>query len=204
MMALASRLEMTVIDPDCVDLSNLQRQILYRASDVCRLKVECAAERLQARHPSAIVRPLSTRLDQANGLELIASHDVVIDGSDSFATRFLVNDLCLEAGVPLVHGAVLGLTGQLMTVVRGHACYRCIFEAPPDAPESCQDAGVLGALCGVIGGWMATEALAAVHHRPSLAGTLRVFDGRSGVSRDIKPRRRGSCPAHLPAEVATW
>jgi len=205
-LSLAPHVRLTVVDPDRVEISNLQRQILYRTADVGRLKVECAAERLTRELSGAAITPLAIRLEASNAADLVAGHDVVIDGSDSFATKFLLNDSCLEQGVPLIHGAVVGWTGHLMTVLRGYACYRCIFEAPPQAPTgaSCQDGGVLGALCGVVGGWMAEEALAVLHEQPRLAGTLLVFDARVGTTRHLRPRVRASCPAHSAAEVATW
>jgi adenylyltransferase/sulfurtransferase len=203
---LAGRVQLTVIDSDRVAVSNLQRQILYRSSDLGRPKVECAAEHVRTRHPKAEIEPIVCDLDVANARGLIAQHRVVVDGTDSFASKFLLNDLCLELGVPLVHGAVAGWTGQLMTIGGAGACYRCIFEAAPAAPNgaTCQEAGVLGALCGVIGGWMAQEVMAVLAQKPHLAGTLRVFDGRTERTRDVTPRRRASCPAHPASEVATW
>jgi molybdopterin-synthase adenylyltransferase len=206
LLALAPRIQMTVIDPDSVDVSNLHRQILYRSADVGRPKVHCAAERLASMFSSASVTAVAGRLDASNAIELISGHDVVIDGCDSFATKFLLNDACMEVGVPLVHGAAAGWTGQLMTVMRGRACFRCIFEAPPDADAvpSCQNAGIVGAVCGVIGGWMAAEALAVVEGQPRLVGTLQIFDAASGISRQLAPRRRQSCPAHSASEAVTW
>jgi len=187
-----------------VDETNLHRQILYRTEDVGRLKVECAAERLGRRFPAARLATVADGLDAGNAVDLITGHDVVIDGTDSFATKFLLNDICLQLGVPLVHGAAVGWTGQLMTVIAGRACYRCIFEAPPDEEATCRDAGIMGALCGVIGGWMAQEAMGVIEGQPRLLGKLRVFDGISGRTRDLSPNRRSSCPAHPDTEVATW
>jgi adenylyltransferase/sulfurtransferase len=206
LMALAPTVRLTVVDPDRVDESNLHRQILYRSEDAGRFKVECAAERLGRRFPAAPPATVVGRLDAANAVGLITGHDVVIDGTDSFATKFLLNDTCLHLGVPLVHGAAVGWTGQLMTVIEGGACYRCIFEGPPDeqALATCRDAGIMGALCGVIGGWMAQEAMAVIQGQPRLAGKLRVFDAISGRTRDLSPKRRSSCPAHPDTEVATW
>ena len=206
LMALAPLVRLTVVDPDRVDESNLHRQIVYRSEDEGRYKVECAAERLGRRFAAARLAAIIGRLDAANAVDLITGHDVVIDGTDSFATKFLLNDICLQLNVPLVHGAAVGWTGQLMTVIEGGACYRCIFEAPPDEQSmgTCQDAGIVGALCGVIGGWMAQEAMAVIQGQPRLAGKLRVFDAKSGRTRDLSPNRRSSCPAHPDTEVATW
>src|SRR4051812_28316416 len=206
LLALAPRMRVTIVDHDVVEVSNLHRQILYRSADVGRPKVGCAADRIAAQFPGAVIETVHGRVDASNVGALIADHDVVVDGCDSFATKFLLNDACLEVGTPLVHGAVVAWTGQLMTVVAGRACYRCIFEAPPD-PEvvpTCQNGGILGAVCGVIGGWMAEEALAVVEGQPRLAGTLRVFDGLSGHTRQLMPKRRPSCSAHSASEVATW
>lgn len=206
LLALAHHVRLTIADSDQVALSNLQRQILYRTSDVGRLKVECATEHLRTRFPDAQIRPLAVDVTASNARDLIDGHNLVIDGTDSFSTKFLLNDHCLDLGVPLIHGAVAGWTGQLMTIARGHACYRCIFEEPPIDPvaATCQGTGVLGAVCGVTGGWMALEALAVLAGRPTLTGTLRVFDARRDTVRDIKPRRRSSCTVHSASEVATW
>jgi molybdopterin/thiamine biosynthesis adenylyltransferase len=206
LLGMADQVCLTIVDPDVVDVSNLQRQILYRSDDVGRPKVECVLRAIRQRYPNVRADGAAIRLDRSNGAALIAGHDVVIDGSDSFDTKFLVNDLCLRLGVPLVHGAVTGLTGQLMTVMGDHSCYRCIFEGPPDDAfaTTCTEAGVLGPLCGVIGGRMAREAIAVLAGLPTLAGTMRIYDARTAAWRDMKPRRRETCPAHYPAEVATW
>jgi adenylyltransferase/sulfurtransferase len=129
--------------------------------------------------------------------------DVVVDGTDSFDAKFLLNDACVRAGIPLVHGGVVRFTGQLMSVVPGSACYRCLFEAPPPAgiAPSCQEAGIVGAFAGVIGALMAEEALAILDGRPRLAGTLLVVDGLEDRRRRITIRQRPGCEAHL-REVA--
>jgi adenylyltransferase/sulfurtransferase len=203
---MAAKVRLTIVDPDHVDVSNLHRQILYRSDDIGLLKVQCAAQRLSSRFPRAAIRTVAARLDPSNALDLIAGHDVVIDGCDSFATKFLLNDTCLQLGIPLVHGAATGWTGQIMTVVGAHACYRCIFEAPPDGRTvtSCQNGGIVGAVCGVVGGWMAEEAERVLEGHPQLGGTLRVYDALTGAIRQLKPNRRSSCPAHIASEVATW
>jgi adenylyltransferase/sulfurtransferase len=196
----------TLVDDDRVDVSNLQRQILHRATDVGRLKVDSAAEAMRRRSSANRVAPVALRLDGGNARGLVEGHDVVLDGTDSFETKFLLNDVCLSLEIPLVHAGVVGFAGQLMTVVRGHACFRCIFEAPPEpnTVPTCQDAGILGAVCGVIGGLMAREALAILDGRPQLAGTLLEFDARSNRWRRLSPRARASCPAHESLEAAAW
>ncbi len=189
----------TIADDDVVDISNLQRQILHRTADVGRPKAESAKDALARRWPELKVEALQLRVDENSAPDLIARHDLVLDGTDNFAAKFLLNDACVAAGVPLVHGAVVRLGGQLMSVAPGHACYRCLFEAPPPdgAAPSCQEAGVLGAVCGVIGALMAAEALALLDGRPQLAGALLVYDARARERRTIRVRPRPDCPAHL-------
>jgi molybdopterin/thiamine biosynthesis adenylyltransferase len=204
LFALGGRVEITVVDDDEVGLSNLQRQIIYRQADVGRLKVEVVQDAFA--HRGWPVTPVRARLDGRNAAGLVADHDVVVDGSDSFATKFMLNDVCLELGVPLVHGAVMGWNGQLMPVVPGHSCYRCVFENPPEQSvvASCRQTGVVGAVCGVIGGLMAREALAILEGQPTLLGAMLIFDGLRDSWRKITPRPRAGCPAHSVAKVASW
>jgi molybdopterin/thiamine biosynthesis adenylyltransferase len=198
-----------VIDDDRVELSNLNRQILHRTEDVGRLKADSAKDALLRRHPALRVQAIAARVDEANAAAIVPEWDVVVDGSDSFASKFLLNDACVRAAVPLVHGGVVQLTGQLMSIVpdfavaHGAGCYRCLFEAPPPAglAPSCSEAGVVGAFAGIIGALQAQEALAIVDGRPRLAGTLLVVDGRTDERRRIRVRPRPGCEAHL-REVA--
>jgi adenylyltransferase/sulfurtransferase len=198
--ALAARgVPVTVVDDDVVDVSNLQRQILHRAADVGRPKVESARDALLRRWPALEVTALALRVEAGNVDDLLSARGfaAVLDGTDSFESKFLLNDACVRAGAPLVHGGVVGWIGQLMSVVPGHACYRCLFEAPPPpghAP-SCRDAGVLGAAAGVIGGRMAEEAIAIRDGAPRLAGALETFDARTGQRRRIAIRPRPGCAA---------
>ncbi|HEX4456366.1 MAG TPA: HesA/MoeB/ThiF family protein [Polyangia bacterium] len=192
-----------VIDDDRVELSNLNRQILHRTEDVGRHKAISAKDALLRRHAQLRVDAIVARVDAANANDLVREWDVVVDGSDSFATKFLLNDACVRAATPLVHGGVVQLTGQLMSIVRDSACYRCLFEAPPPAgtAPSCAEAGVVGAFAGIIGALQAKEALAIVAGAPELAGTLLVVDGRSDERRRVRIRPRPGCAAHL-REVA--
>jgi molybdopterin/thiamine biosynthesis adenylyltransferase len=190
----------TIADDDEVDRSNLQRQILHRDADVGRLKTASAADALERRWPALTVYVADARVTAANADALIAAHDLVLDGSDNFETRFLLNDACVRARVPLVHGAVLRFGGQLMTVTSESACYRCLFEAPPapGSAASCQEAGVLGAVCGVVGALMAREALAILDGKPQLAGALLIYDALAAperARRRVAIRRRPSCEA---------
>jgi adenylyltransferase/sulfurtransferase len=145
---------LVLVDDDRVELGNLPRQILYRTGDVGRPKVAAAADALVRRGvPAARIETICARWSGQLG-------DVVCEGTDSLATKFAVNDACVAAGVPVVIGGVLGHEGQVFPVSPGHACYRCLFEAPPHDAPSCADAGVLGPTCGVVAALMARCARA--------------------------------------------
>ena len=204
LLALAPRVgALGIVDDDVVELSNLNRQILHRTSDVGRAKVDSARAALARRFPSLTVEVERARVAADNVDRIVAGWDVVVDGTDSFAAKFLINDACVRAAVPLVHGAVVRYNGQLMTIVPGSACYRCLFEAPPPAgvAPSCSEAGILGAFAGLIGALLAGEALAILDGAPALAGALLVVDGRSDRRRRVSVRPRPGCEAHL-REVA--
>jgi molybdopterin/thiamine biosynthesis adenylyltransferase len=149
-----------LVDPDVVELSNLHRQPLYATADVGRAKVEVAAERLRALHPGVRIEVRRERLGpDAAG---VRGFDVVLDGTDTIAAKFAVNDAAVAAGVPLVHAGVLGFRAQLMTVLPGaSACYRCVFEEapPPGDVPSCQEAGVLGPVTALVAALQAAEAI---------------------------------------------
>jgi adenylyltransferase/sulfurtransferase len=170
-----------LIDPDLVDLSNLPRQVIFGDSDIGTPKVLAAARRLTAILPGIRLEPMQTALDAANAAAIIAAFDFVIDATDNPATKFLINDVCVDLGVPFVYGGVLGLGGQAMTVMPGTtACLRCLFEEPPDAAEvaSCREAGIIGPIASAIGEAQATEALSVMHGRmPALGGTMLTLDG---------------------------
>jgi adenylyltransferase/sulfurtransferase len=183
-----------IADDDVVDLSNLQRQVLHRAEDVGRLKVDSAQDALERRFPRLQIETCQARVSAANVDRLVHAFDVVIDGTDQIETKFLLNDACVDHQVPLVHGGVVRLKGQLMSVVPGYACYRCLFEAPPEGEvASCQEAGILGAVAGVVGGLMAEEALRILDGKPALAGSLLIYDGRTDERRLVKVRPRRDC-----------
>jgi molybdopterin/thiamine biosynthesis adenylyltransferase len=172
-------------DPDIVSLSNLQRQVLFTTADLDRSKVQVAKARLQALNPHVAVEALETRVDAANAQTLVAAYDLVLDGVDDFATRFIINSACVETGRPLVSGAIGRWTGQV-GVFAGRPCYRCLVpEIPPDA-ETCARVGVMGALAGVIGTLMALEAVKALTGAgETLEGRLLIFDGLSGEARTV-------------------
>ena len=164
-LAAAGVGRLVLIDADRVDVSNLQRQILYSEADVDTLKVEAAARRLRALNSSIEVAPVAERFTRANALALVRDCDLVVDGSDNFATRYLVNDACVLANKPLIYGAIHGFEGQASVFnYRGGPTYRCLFPEPPDAGSvpNCAEGGVLGVLPGLIGTVQASEAIKVI------------------------------------------
>jgi molybdopterin/thiamine biosynthesis adenylyltransferase len=200
-LAAAGAGRLRLIDDDAVSLSNLQRQIIYRSADIDAPKAERAAEMLQALNPHVEIETCVTRLlgppasPPGNAHELLAGADVVLDGSDDFATRFAVNAACHALGVTLVSGAVGRWNGQLAVFAPEGPCYRCFVpEAPPDA-ETCARVGVVGALTGVIGSMMALEAIKHITEAgETLRGRVLVYDALAGTARTIALTRDPACP----------
>ena len=186
-----------LLDREAVAVSNLHRQILHVTEDVGRPKTQSAQRRLAALNPDVVVHPIQESLTAANALALFAPYDVILDGSDNFPTRYLVNDACVLSGKPFVHAGVVRLRGQLMTVQpRQSACFRCVFPEPPapGAIPSCQEAGVLGAVAGVLGTLMAVETLKLLLKLGELlTDRLLVFDGARGRFREVLLRRDVRC-----------
>lgn len=170
----------SVIDDDTVDSSNLQRQVIHGRADVGRPKVESAADRVAQVNPDTTVVTHRTRLDTDNALDLFAAHDVVIDGTDNFATRYLVNDAAVLTGTPYVYGSIFRFDGQVSVFWAEHGpCYRCLHPEPPPpgAVPSCAEGGVLGVLCGAIGSAQAAEAIKLITGiGEPLVGRLQVHD----------------------------
>jgi molybdopterin/thiamine biosynthesis adenylyltransferase len=175
-----------LIDHDTVSLSNLQRQILYEVEDVGLKKVEVGARRLAGINPHVTIEPAVSALTTGNAQALFSEVDLVLDGTDNFPTRFVVNQACVETGRALVSGAIGRWTGQV-GVFAGRPCYRCLVsEAPPDA-ETCAAVGVVGALAGVIGSMMALEAIKLVTGAGEpLTGRLLIYDGLAGEARTVR------------------
>ncbi len=198
-LAAAGIGRLLLIDPDAVALSNLQRQVLYRTADVGAAKVAAAAAALHALNPHADTDARAVRLVEANATELLEGAHLVVDGTDDFATRFAVNAACHALGVPLVSGAVGRWDGQIGVfasgVTKGAPCYRCFVpETPPDV-EPCAEAGIVGALTGVIGAMMALEAIKIVTGAGSpLAGRLLLFDGLGADARTVRLAADPACP----------
>jgi adenylyltransferase/sulfurtransferase len=190
-----------VIDDDVVDLSNLQRQVVHTTDRLGEAKVDSARRTLAAVNPEVAVVAHRERLTAANALELISRYDVVADGSDNFATRFLVNDACFFARRTLVSAAILRFDGQVATF-KPHAgdaypCYRCLFREPPPPGQipTCAEAGVLGALCGMVGSLQATEVLKEILGvGETLAGHLLIVDALGATFRKVRVRRDPGCP----------
>lgn len=197
-LAAAGVGHITVVDGDTVSLSNLQRQVIFRSDQRGRMKAAAATDNMAALNPHIVVTPVARSLTQDDG-GLIASHDLVLDGTDNFATRSLVNRLCVEAKVPLLAGAIAQWEGQvtLYDPERGGPCLSCLFpEAPARglAPD-CVEAGVVGALPGVIGSQMALEAIKHLTGAGrGLRGRLLVYDGLYGETRMIGTEKRDGCP----------
>jgi adenylyltransferase/sulfurtransferase len=187
-----------VVDDDRVDETNLQRQILFGTRDVGRPKSETAAERLRDLNPHVHVERFAERLTSANALEILRDFDIVVDGSDNFPTRYLVNDACVLLGKPDVYGAIFRFEGQVSVFCRGAGpCYRCLFRDPPP-PElipSCEQAGVLGVVPGIVGSLQALEAIKLVTGAGEpLIGRLLLFDGLPARFRELPIRRDPACP----------
>ena len=187
-----------IIDSDSVEISNLQRQIAHFTRDIGISKVDSAAEKMKAINPDISVRTYSEFLCAENITEIIKDYDFVIDGTDNFPTKFLVNDACIFLGVPFSHGGILRFNGQTMTVIPGQtACYRCCFRKPPppDAVPSCAQAGVLGAVAGMLGTIQAAEALKFITGAGELlTNELLTFDARNMAFRKIKLKKQENCP----------
>jgi molybdopterin/thiamine biosynthesis adenylyltransferase len=193
-LAAAGVGELTLVDPDIVALSNLQRQVLYRTDDAGRAKVEAAGEQLVALNPNVRIARLEETLTSANARELVAGHDLVLDGTDDFASRFAVNAACVAEEVTLVSGAIGRWTGQV-GVFAGRPCYRCLVpEIPPDA-ETCAAVGVIGALAGVIGAMMALESVKLLTGAgESLTGRLLIYDALGAETRTVRLGPDPECP----------
>ena len=187
-----------VIDDDVVDASNLQRQILHSTERLGKPKVDSAELTLRGLNPDVKVNKHQTRINSGNALELIGGYDVVIDGADNFATRYLVNDSALKLGKPVVHASIFRFEGQITVFPgAGSPCYRCLYPQPPPAEEapSCAEAGVLGVLPGIMGVLQATEAIKLVLGLgDTLAGRLVVYDALKTKFRELKLRRDPKCP----------
>ena len=190
-----------VVDDDAVDLSNLQRQIVHPTASIGTAKVESARQTLAALNPEVVVETHPVRLDETNAAAILGRYELVADGSDNFATRYLVNDTCYRLGKTLVSAALSPFEGQLATFKAHlgppHPCYRCLFREPPppDAVPRCETAGILGAVAGVIGTLQAVEVLKElIGIGQSLSGSLLVYDALATAFHKIRLPRDPDCP----------
>jgi len=187
-----------LVDFDSVDLTNLQRQILFGTSDIGRPKIEAATERLRNLNPDIQIDRFTTRLTSENALDLLKDYDVVVDGTDNFPTRYLVNDACVILGKPNVYGSIFRFEGQITIFgAPGGPCYRCLYPEPPPPGlvPSCAEGGVLGVLPGIVGAIQAAETLKLIIGRGQpLIGRLLLFDALAMRFRELKLRKNPECP----------
>ena len=187
-----------IVDFDRVDESNLQRQILHGTGDIGRSKLDSAEAKLRDVNPHVRVEKIDTRLSTADALQVVAEWDVVVDGTDNFPTRYLVNDACVLTGKPNVYGSVFRWEGQVSVFATpGGPCYRCLFREPPPPGlvPTCAEGGVVGVLPGIIGSIQALETIKLILGAgTSLAGRLLIFDALSLDWREVKLRRNPDCP----------
>ena len=196
-LALAGVGTIGIVDFDVVEISNLQRQILHHTSDIGRPKLESARDNINSYNPDTNVVLHEVRLESHNAREIISQYDLVINGADNFATRYLVNDACYLEGKPLVDGSILIFDGQATLFLPGQSCYRCLFPEPPPPGlvPNCAEAGVLGALTGLVGSIQATEALKLILGiGESLVSRLLLIDALSMSFREVRLKRNPSCP----------
>lgn len=185
-------------DADAVDLTNLQRQVIHFTPDIGKAKVDSAREKMAAVNPDVTVNTHQEWVRAANIMGIIGGYDFVIDGTDNFAAKFLINDACVLAGMPYSHAGILRFDGQTITVRPGEsACYRCIFPAPPpkDAIPTCSQAGVLGVLPGVLGVIQATEAIKFLLGKGELlTGRLLIYNALQMRFNEVRIDRNPRCP----------
>ena len=188
-----------LVDFDVVDVTNLQRQLLHGTADVGRTKLDSARDRLRDVNPNVQVVPHAVRLSSTNAMEILAGYDLVVDGTDNFATRYLVNDACVLLGIPNVYGSIFRFEGQASVFATADGpCYRCLFPEPPppDSIPNCAEGGVIGVLPGMVGTIQAAEALKLILNigRP-LAGRLLLIDALTMEYRTMRIQRDPGCPA---------
>ncbi|GHU99709.1 adenylyltransferase [Bacteroidia bacterium] len=186
-----------VIDGDVVDLSNLQRQVIHFTDDVGRAKVESARAKIAQINPDVKVITHQAFFTEDNALEIIKDYDFIVDGTDNFPVKFLINDACVMGGKPFSHGGILRFEGQTFTHLPGTACYRCMFGSPPppNAVPTCSQAGVLGAIAGMLGTIQAAETLKFLTGVGELlTDRLLTFNAKSMNFKTVNVRRRERCP----------
>lgn len=186
-----------IIDGDVVDLTNLQRQVIHFTPDVNKAKVLSAKEKIAQLNPEVKVIAYQELLSTYNIFDIIKEYDIVVDGTDNFPTKFLINDACVLAQKPFSHGGILRFEGQTFTYTPGNACYRCVFDSPPppNVVPTCSQAGVLGSIAGMLGTIQATEVLKfLVNKGELLTNRILTFNALSMDFRTIAFRKNPNCP----------
>src|SRR5262249_48384653 len=198
---------LVLVDPDRIEVSNLHRQILHRASGIGTFKVVSAAAHLRTRFPALQVEPLADALNPDNLPELFAAADFIVDATDRVGAKFLINDGAVHARRPYSHAGIIGFVGQTMTVLPGRStCYRCLFPEPPTAGEvpTCQEAGVVGGIAGLIGALQAAEAIKfLIGDGELLTDRLLTYDALADRWRRVKLARNPRCPVCADLDSAT-
>jgi molybdopterin/thiamine biosynthesis adenylyltransferase len=194
-----------IADGDTLDLSNLQRQVIHFTADIGKAKVLSAREKIEQLNPDVKVQVHQEMLTAANIMDIIKEYDFVIDGTDNFPAKFLVNDACVLAGVPFSHGGILRFFGQTFTILpKESACYRCVFLKPPPANvvPTCSQAGVIGVIAGILGTLQANEAIKfALGKGELLTDRLLTFDALTTEFREVKLRRNPTCPVCVTGAI---
>lgn len=187
-----------IVDFDDVDITNLHRQLLHGHDDIGRPKVDSAEDTIREINPDAEIVKIARHINSENAMEIAEEFDILIDGTDNFPTRYLINDLGVLMDKPVVHGSIFMFDGQVTTFLPGQGCYRCLYPAPPPPGmvPSCAEAGVLGVLPGIVGSLMATEAIKLIlgQGKP-LVNRLLMVDALDMDMRTVKIRKDPNCPA---------
>ncbi|KAA0257164.1 HesA/MoeB/ThiF family protein [Deferribacter autotrophicus] len=187
-----------IADMDNVDLSNLQRQVIHFTDDIGKPKVQSAAEKIKKLNPNVKVETYNEKITSENILDLVSKYDFVVDGTDNFASKFLINDACVFAKKPFSHGGILRFIGQSMTIIPGEtACYRCVFKSPPPpgSVPTCASAGILGAIAGMLGTIQAAEVLKYITGVGYLlTNRILYFDAKLMEFRNIEVKKNDKCP----------
>ena len=195
-LAAAGVGNITIIDNDQVDITNLQRQILFNEKSTGLPKAEEARNTLHDLNSTINISNVKERITAENAGKLLSDSTIVIEGSDNFSTKFLVNDTCVRLGIPVVIGGIAGMEGQILAIRPTDPCYRCVFSEIPEQETSCEFEGILGSVAGVIGSMQATMAMEYITGNESAFGFLHMFDLKNWESRKRKLSVNDSCPNH--------
>ncbi len=186
-----------ISDNDKVEFSNLNRQVLHNSQSVGQLKVESAATHIHKLNPGTKIVQIANFLTGQNVNQLISDWDLIVDGTDNFETKFILNDACLSSGRPLIHAGLSGWKGQVLTILPGGPCLRCMMPKAPETKDvpTCVEAGILGSIAGIVGSIQATEAIKVLLNQGNpLAGRFLSFDGLKMSFHEMKIKRNPSCP----------